>query len=325
MTNAIALSLYNSCLIGDGRTLSILNVYSTSFNLSARGVVVASPNNGATGPIIRDIGIQFWQPDVSSRANLVAFPPGIYMQNVSRPIVERVRIGGGSSCIDARGNTGGAFYDNVECGALVTGALLGGPANYSGAQGLQPITGGSYAGSTATLTGAWAALVPAKVAVVQGASPICLNGSWPITANSANSVSFTDVGCSAWTSGGSVSTAGAADGVHLHGWHEWNFGITTVGLVGIYGDGTNQCMSVGRVDWLGADDVECYLANIAYNADASNSEDYSTLSNVAMDSSSGSSLAGTILSRTTIRLTVARPLPGARRRGGRAFRSAGET
>ncbi len=285
VSNALTLPIYNACLIGDGRTLSILNVSSATFNLSALGVVVVQPNNGATGPIIRDIGIQFSQPDTSSRGSIVAFPPGVYMQDVSRPIIERVRIGGGSSCIDARGNTGGAFYSDNECGALVTGLLLGGPATYSGGQGLRTVTGGSYTGSTATLTGTWSTLSPAKVAVVQGASPSCLNGSWPITANSSGSVSFTVAGCSAWTSGGTVSTNGAADGVHLHGWHEWNFGITTSGLLGIYGDGTNQCMSIGRVDWVGASDIQCYSANMVYNADANNAEDTSNFSNVAMDDS----------------------------------------
>ncbi len=284
ISNAIKLPSENGCLFGDGRTVSILNVSSATFNLSAQGVVVVPTNGGATGPIIRDIGIQFTQPDVSSRASIVAFPPGIYMQNGGRPVIERVRIGGGSYCIDARGNTGGAFYNDVECGALVSGMLLGGPPTYSGATGLQVVTGGSYVSSTATLTGTWAA-ISGKVAVVQGASPSCLNGSWPITTSITNSISFTDAGCSAWTAGGTVSTIGALDGVHIYGWHEWDFGLKTPGLQNIYSDGTNQCFSIGRVDWIGVDGIQCFLANIVFNYDANNAVDESTWGNVGLDSS----------------------------------------
>ena len=80
VTDAINVSASNSCLFGDGRTLSVLKVLSTSFNLSASWRLVVK-HGGSTGPIVRDIGIQFFQPDTSSRASFVAFPPGIYMQD----------------------------------------------------------------------------------------------------------------------------------------------------------------------------------------------------------------------------------------------------
>ncbi len=289
ITYAITLPTYNGCLVGDGRTVSILNVSSLAFNLSASGVLVLPPSNGAGASQVRDIGIVLTQPDTSTRGSLVAFPPAIYMQDAGRALIKNLRIGGGNVCIDARGNTGGAFFDDIECGSLLTGGLIGGPATYLGGQGLQAITSGTYTPTTATLNGAWSTLNPAIVAVVQGATPNCLNGSWPITANSAGSVSVSGLSCSGSGSvsvAGTVSTTGAADGFHVHGWHQWDFyGAATSGLTNIYSDGTNQCLSIGRVDWIGGDDIQCYLANIVYNLDANNAEDYSTFSNIVMDSS----------------------------------------
>ena len=132
ITDAVTLPKLNGCLFGDGRTLTVLNVSSTSFNLAAKAVVYIPPNGGGTGPNLHDFGIMFTQPDTSVRANIVAFPPGIFMQNVGRPTIQNVRIGGGSYCVDARGNTGGAFYDNLECGSLVKGLQLGGPDTIGG-------------------------------------------------------------------------------------------------------------------------------------------------------------------------------------------------
>ena len=283
VTDAINMPASNSCLFGDGRTLTVLKALSTSFNLSASGVLALHGSN--TGPIVRDIGIQFFQPDTSSRASFVAFPPGIYMQDAGRSTIERVRIGGGSYCIDARGNVGGAFFDKDECGALVTGLLLGGPGTYPGASKVFTITGGSYTGATATVTGSWGSgFGPTIVAVVAGASPSCLNGSWPITASSSGSVSFTVAGCSAWTSGGTVSSMGPADGVHVVDWHEWDFGFLTSGLLGIYADGTNQCMSIGRVDWGGYANIQCWQTQIVFNPDADNATgDFSSWINVVLD------------------------------------------
>ena len=213
VTDALTLPKDNSCLYGDGPTRTVFNVASTSFNLSAPGVVYAPPNGGATGPILRDFGIAFSQPDTAVRANLVAFPPGVFMQNVGRLKIQNVRIGGGSFCIDARGNTGGAFYDNVECGSLVKGLLLGGPDTIGGGQ------------------------------------------------------------------------VGALDGVHISGWHFWNFGVpgSMAGLHGIATDGTNISIEAGRVDWLGVTDSENSYGNINVLADASNSADQWQFTNLSMD------------------------------------------
>lgn len=110
-------------LYGDGRTNSILAVSSTTFNLSALGVVQLA--SGETGAILQDIGISFTQPQVTTRAALVAFPPAIYAQATPRFQIERVRVSAANTCLDARGNSGGAFVDTFECSAFTTGMLWG--------------------------------------------------------------------------------------------------------------------------------------------------------------------------------------------------------
>ena len=211
ITDAVTLPSVNGCLFGDGRGLSTLTVSSGSFNLSAPGVIVLPSNGGGTAAEVHDIDILFSQPDTTSRAALVAFPPAIYARDAGRPKIRNVRIGGGSSCIDARGNTGGGIYDNVECGALVAGLMLGSnPANPNG-------------------------------------------------------------------------DPGALDGVHIHGWHFWDFGFPTSGLQAIYCDTNNVSMQIGRVDWLSVTDSQNFCGNIVYLAEAQNSTDEHQWTNVSMD------------------------------------------
>jgi hypothetical protein len=78
---------------------------------------------------VHDIGLNFEQPQTNARKNIVLFPPAIYMQDAGRAIIERVRISNANGCIDARGNAGGAFINDVECGALTYGMLWDGSAD----------------------------------------------------------------------------------------------------------------------------------------------------------------------------------------------------
>jgi hypothetical protein len=107
------------CLIGQGRTKTILNI-GTDFNMSALGVVQFSTTQG-TGACLRDIGIAFDQPDITTRASAVHYPPAIYAQNSPRFQIARIRVSGAWDGIDMRGNSGGAFIDDVEMGALNVG------------------------------------------------------------------------------------------------------------------------------------------------------------------------------------------------------------
>jgi hypothetical protein len=126
LTNAITFPRTNWCLFGDGETKSVLLANSATFNLAALGVVVIPNNGGGNGGVAHDFGISFSQPDTSSRGSLVAFPPGIYMQGVARPILYNIQISQAITCIDGRGNMGGAFFTSINCGALSYGLRMDG-------------------------------------------------------------------------------------------------------------------------------------------------------------------------------------------------------
>ena len=179
ITNALTPQFTGSCLFGDGRTLTTLMVYSTTFNLSAQGVVVLPPNGGGNGNEVHDIGFAFTQPDQTTRAALAGMPPAIYAQDAGRTTLRRIRVqGAAETCIDARGATGGDFIQDIECSSVKGGLLLGGP-------------------------------------------------------NSA------------------ATTVGAQDSVHLSGWHQWNFGVSSSNYPGIHNlqtDGTNVCIQVNFIE-----------------------------------------------------------------------------
>ena len=113
---------------GEGRVQSILRIDSTTFNLSAFGVVRLGTSE--TGATIEDIGIAFTQPQTTVRANIVAFPPAIYAQAAGRFTIRRVRVIAGNVGLDARGNVGGAYIQDFECGCLTTGMLFGGALDW---------------------------------------------------------------------------------------------------------------------------------------------------------------------------------------------------
>lgn len=110
-----------ACVFGAGRERTTIWAYSTSFNLSALGVFILPNNAGGSGADMRDIGFDFNQPQTGVRANIVAFPPAIYAQGHGRATLSNVRVSDANVCLDARGNDGGWFVDNFECGALTAG------------------------------------------------------------------------------------------------------------------------------------------------------------------------------------------------------------
>ena len=115
----------SGCLRGDSSRNTILAIDSASFNLSALGVIVFPSTQGQSFTL-RDIGFEFTQPQVGVRASIVPFPPAIYAQNAGRMAIRNIYIGAANTCLDARGNSGGSFIENVECGALTTGMLWDG-------------------------------------------------------------------------------------------------------------------------------------------------------------------------------------------------------
>lgn len=184
-------------LRGDDRTVSILAVSSATMNLSAIGVVqlCQGTGHGDCNATLRDIGISFSQPDQGVRANIVQFPPAIYAQASPRFVIKDVRVSAANVCLDARGNTGGAYVDNFECGALTTGMEFG-----------------------------------------------------------------------------SVGNGGAADFVHIDGYHFWEFGLSNTTYLGpnVFADGTTVAASIGEIDGLDAKGFASYRGMVNFTSDAQN-------------------------------------------------------
>lgn len=107
---------------GAGRTKSIIQVPNT-FNMGALGVVrMGTAEPGAT---MLDIGIDFIQPDVTTKGSMTAYPAAIYAVGSARFILDRVRISGGWDGINATGNIGGAYLGFLEIGAINKGIQFG--------------------------------------------------------------------------------------------------------------------------------------------------------------------------------------------------------
>lgn len=98
-------------LQGSGRNATILRV-PASFNLSATGVLHS--NGGEPGIDVRDLWVQFMQPDVAVLGSLIAYPPAVYAQATPRLRIRRCRITGARTAIDMRGNSGGVLIEDLE-------------------------------------------------------------------------------------------------------------------------------------------------------------------------------------------------------------------
>jgi len=110
---------------GDGRGVSVLQITS-GFNLSATGVLVFNTSSSGEGPILRDFGISFAQPDTATRGALTSYPPAIYAVATPRFTVENMLIQGAMVGINMTGNSGGAFINLLEMSAFTTGIQIDG-------------------------------------------------------------------------------------------------------------------------------------------------------------------------------------------------------
>lgn len=111
LSDAIISTKPGQVIKGAGRHLTILKVPAT-FNLSAVGVIYS--NGGEPGIDLRDLTIEFVQPDTATRASLTAYPPAIYAQGAARFRITGCRIIGARTGVDMRGNTGGAVISDLE-------------------------------------------------------------------------------------------------------------------------------------------------------------------------------------------------------------------
>jgi hypothetical protein len=128
-------------LFGDGRGSTVLLV-DQRFSTSATSVLMLYAGGLDPGPIVRDLGITFAQPqDQGSRANFrtlaaggtsgaggtgVMYPPAIAAGSDSTRIqIRAVRIGGAWDGITSNGHNVVMWIDDLEIGALHVGLSLG--------------------------------------------------------------------------------------------------------------------------------------------------------------------------------------------------------
>jgi Pectate lyase superfamily protein len=113
INSAVTMTTPGQILMGDGRVRTVLLI-STTF--SGTGVIMFQ--SGEEGPQVRDLGIEFTQPDTSTRSALATYPPAILATNQPRFSLERVRIARATTCVSMGGNSGGASIFECEFSAF---------------------------------------------------------------------------------------------------------------------------------------------------------------------------------------------------------------
>lgn len=110
-------------LIGCGVAKSYFSI-GPDFDMAASGVVKmgTSENMG----LIDKIGFVFEQPASTNRTDMIQYPAAIDHHNTPRVRIGHVRFSRAWNGIRATGNTGGATYDWIECGALNKGLVIDG-------------------------------------------------------------------------------------------------------------------------------------------------------------------------------------------------------
>lgn len=121
VTDALVTGAANQRVRGVGRGRTVIDVRET-FNMAAAGVIHVAHDFVS----VSDLEISFDQSSAASRATLVAYPPAVNMAGETRVRLSRLRFEQAYDGIDATGNTGGAILDDIECGALNEGFVLGG-------------------------------------------------------------------------------------------------------------------------------------------------------------------------------------------------------
>ena len=123
ITNGLNCATPGQIIYGDGQTRTTFVVNNT-FNLSAQGVFIFS--SGEPGASLRDLGIEFVQPDTATRASLVNYPPAVYAVNQPRFTIINCRISNAMTGIDMTGNSGGAMIDSVNMSCYNFGIRIDG-------------------------------------------------------------------------------------------------------------------------------------------------------------------------------------------------------
>ncbi len=121
VTNTLRIEKPFQRVIGDGRGKTSI-IVKTDFNMSAAGVFKIEKSFVT----IQDLAIKFDQNGVSTRAGLRQYPPAVFMVDQTRVRLTNLRFESAYDGVRATGNTGGALFNDIECGCLGTGFRFGG-------------------------------------------------------------------------------------------------------------------------------------------------------------------------------------------------------
>ena len=106
---------------GDGRARTKI-VIEPGF--SGQGVFVAQ--TGEPGPVWRDFSVSFVQPDVDDRAKLTRYSPAFYAVSTPRFEMEHMGCYVATTCVDMKGNSGGATIADLQMSAFEVGIDIDG-------------------------------------------------------------------------------------------------------------------------------------------------------------------------------------------------------
>jgi len=116
--------LFGCALKGEGRAISQLFI-DASYLTSAQSIVKLNHYSE-----IHDIGFVFYQPDTSSRSNLINYPWAIDFSGSNRVVIDRVRVNSAWNGLNGSGNTGGSYLGFIELGCLNNGLVLDGALDF---------------------------------------------------------------------------------------------------------------------------------------------------------------------------------------------------
>lgn len=111
-TDMVTSSTKGQLIRGSGKYSTIIKVDSTTFNMSADGVLKCT--SGEPGFILRDLTILFVQPDSTVRANYKQYPPAVHAVGQPRFVVENCRILQAWDGIKMTGNSGGVSIIGLD-------------------------------------------------------------------------------------------------------------------------------------------------------------------------------------------------------------------
>ena len=99
-----------------------------SFNLSATAIVRLAADDGSY--IEGGVGVECFQPNVSTRAEVIQYPWALDFRFLTRVTIDNFRCSGAWNGVNALGNTGGVKIGTMEIGALNEGLAVDGALDF---------------------------------------------------------------------------------------------------------------------------------------------------------------------------------------------------